>query len=325
MYILGIGGSVHDFSACITKNAELLYMIEDERITRNKHGKELGASLSQGFSRKYCLKAAELEKADLIIANDIVNPAILFRLQDVNLINHHLAHAASAFFCSPFEESAIIVVDSVGSSKMFGDNKMYESMTFAYGKGNHIEVIESNYGKNIAGTDYIENSLGIFYSLVTEIIGFGELQDGKTMGLAPFGSEKMYIPLKKMIDCDNNGKIHLSRKNILKILDYKKEILAISDSQKKFEVCADFAYAVQKILEEIMIVLCHILRKKTGCKNVCIAGGVGLNSVANYKIYKQGIFDKMFIQPAAGDNGTSIGAALYGYYQLCNSTRKAMI
>ena len=323
MKILGLGGSNHDFSACVTENDKILYMIEDERITRKKHAKNLGASLSQGFSRKYCLTKTGLDMSeiDLIVANDIINPAILFRLNDVQMINHHLAHAASAFFCSPFEEAAILIVDSVGSKEKNGDGFLYESITHAYGKNNHIEMLQKNSGRNLEGTDYIENSLGIFYSLVTEIIGFEELQEGKTMGLAPYGTDAMYKELRKYIEYHGNGKVILTTDNIRKILDYKTQISSITDTEARFILMANFAWAAQQILEEIMICLCQHLYQLTGSKNLCIAGGVALNSVANYKIYKKKIFDNIFVQPAAGDNGTSIGAALYGYYKIMNNKR----
>lgn len=323
MFILGLGGSNHDFSACITENEKVLYMIEDERITRKKHAKDLGVSLSQGFSRKYCLTQTgiDMSEVDLVVANDIINPAILFRLNDVQMINHHLAHAASAFFCSPYEEAAILIIDSVGSKELVGNKFFYESVTYAYGKNNHIEILQKNTGKNIHGTDYIENSLGIFYSIITEIIGFEELHEGKTMGLAPYGSDVMYIELKKQIQYSENGTVILTEDNIKKMLEYKKQILSIHNDEERFKVMSNFAWAAQQILEEIMICLCKHLHKLTGSKNLCISGGVALNSVANYKIYKSAIFDKIFIQPAAGDNGTSIGAALYGYYKIMDNKR----
>lgn len=323
MYILGLGGSNHDFSACITKNEKIMCMIEDERITRNKHAKDLGVLLSQGFSRKYCLNETKIDisKIDLIVTNDIVNPAILFHLNDVQMINHHLAHAASVFFCSPFEEAAILIVDSVGSKEKIGDSFRYESITYAYGKNNHIETIQKNTGKNLDGTDYIENSLGVFYSLITEVVGFEELQEGKTMGLAPYGTDVMYKELSKYIQYVGNGKVILTADNIRKILDYKTQIFSVTNVEERFNLMASFAWAAQQILEEIIICLCQHLYQLTGCKNLCILGGVALNSVANYKIYKKKIFDNVFVQPAAGDNGTSIGAALYGYYEIMNNRR----
>jgi nodulation protein nolNO len=323
MYVLGLGGSNHDFSACIIENGKLVSMIEDERITRKKHAKDLGVSLSQGFSRKYCLNETGLDisEIDLIVANDIINPAILFRLNDVQMINHHLAHAASVFFCSPYEEAAILVVDSVGSKELDGGNFFYESITYAHGKNNHIEILQKNTGKNVESTDYIENSPGIFFSLITEIIGFEELQEGKTMGLAPYGTDDMYKELRKYIEYGENGNVILTEESIRKILSYKTQISSIADVEERFSLMANFAWAAQQILEEVMICLCQHLYQLTGSKNLCIAGGVALNSAANYKIYKKKIFDNIFVQPAAGDNGTSIGAALYGYYVIMNNKR----
>ena len=323
MYILGLGGSNHDFSACITNNENILCMIEDERITRKKNSKELGISLSQGFSRKYCLEKARLpiSEVDLIVSNDIISPAFLFRLNNIQIINHHLAHAASAFFCSPFEESAILIVDSVGSKEKVGESLLYESVTYAYGKNNHIEILQKNRGRNLEGTDYIENSLGIFYSLITEVIGFKELQEGKTMGLAPYGSNDMYKELSGYIEYKKDGNVILTADSIRKILDYKTEISSIMNEEERFDLMSNFAWAAQRILEEIIIGMCQHLCKLTGSKNLCISGGVALNSVANYKLYKEKIFENIFIQPAAGDNGTSIGAALYGYYEIMNNKR----
>lgn len=321
MNILGLGGSNHDFSACIMENEKILCMIEDERITRKKHAKNLGVSLSQGFSRKYCIDETKLDMPDLIVANDIINPAILFRLDDVQMINHHLAHAASAFFCSPYEESAILIVDSVGSKKLVGDKFFYESITYAYGKNNHIEILQKNTGVNLKDTDYIENSPGIFYSLITEIIGFEELQEGKTMALAPYGTDTVYKKLKTHIQYTESGNVILKADSIGEILKYKDQISSIPSEKERFNSMANFAWAAQQILEEIMICLCQRLYQLTGSKNLCIAGGIALNSVANYKIYKKKIFENVFIQPAAGDNGTSIGAALYGYYEIMNNKR----
>lgn len=323
MYILGLGGSNHDFSACIVKQGNVEIMIEDERITRKKNGTGLGVALSQGYSRKYCLNELGLDMSNisLIVANDLINPAMLFRMNNLQMINHHLAHAASAFYCSPFEESAILIIDSVGSKQMINGTNFYESITYAYGENNRIRILQKNVGQNLAETDYIENSLGIFYSLITEIIGFKEFQEGKTMGLSAYGSDAVYHELKKYIQYVGNGNISLSADHIEKILAWKKQVYTITDETERFDLMKNLAWAAQKILEEIVLCLCKHLFKLTKCKNLCLAGGVALNSVANYKINKEKIFDKMFIQPAAGDNGTAIGAALYGYYEIMNNKR----
>ena len=324
MRVLGLGGSNHDFSACIVQDGEVLNMIEDERITRKKYGMGLGISLAKGFSRKYCLQQLHLtmEDIDLVVGNDILSKVMYKRIdKPVTLINHHLAHAASAFYPSDFEESAILVVDAVGSKEIVGGQKLYESVTYAYGNDRAIYFLEKVNGINLDGTDYIENSLGIFYAVVTEVIGFGEHEEGKTMGLAPYGTEKYYSEMKEHVRLTGNGKIEITAEDIKKLLEYKTYISQIKDKEKQFQVKADLAYAAQQILEETILYLAEHLYQLTKCRNLCIAGGVGLNSVANYKLYKKGIFKNIFIQPAAGDNGTSIGSALYGYYGILNQKR----
>lgn len=324
MIVLGLGGSNHDFSSCIVKDGIILSMIEDERITRKKYGIGLGIELGKGYSRKYCLNEANvtLEEVDLIVANDIISKLMYSRMKkEVVLINHHLSHIASVFYPSEFQEAAVLVVDSVGSKKEGEIGYQYESITYAYGRGNTIEILDKQYGCNLPSTDYIENSLGVFYSIITEIIGFKEHEEGKTMGLAPYGTDTCYQMLKKHIRFIGDGKIEMTADDINELLGYRDYINSHLNEDKINRVRADFAYACQHILEEAMLYLVQHLYKLTQCDNLCITGGVGLNSVANYKIYKQGPFKNIFIQPAAGDNGTGIGSALYGYYGLLKNMR----
>lgn len=324
MYILGLGGSNHDFSACVVKDGKIECMIEDERITRKKHGAGLGLELAKGFSRKYCCDYLKIgtDSFDMIVANDILNNVMYRRLdKKVHLINHHLAHAASCFYPSPFNEAAILVVDAVGSKIPAGSGYEYETVSFGAGFGSKIDLIEKITGKNIEDTDYVENSLGIFYSIITEIIGFGEHQEGKTMGLAPYGTDRYYELLNRHVKLVDDYKIRIEKEDIEALLSYREKIESAKTNEESFSIKADFAWAAQYILEENMICLCKHLKKLTGKNNLCMAGGVALNSVANYKIYKQKIFDNIFIQPACGDNGTSIGSALYGYYSLMNNER----
>ncbi len=324
MIILGLGGSNHDFSACIVKDGEILCMIEDERITRKKHGVGIGLELAKGFSRRYCCESLGIgiDDFDLIVANDILNNVMYKRLnKKTHLINHHVAHAASCYYPSPFNESAILIVDAVGSKRLVDSKNMYDTISFGIGNGNKLDIIENIVGKNIEGTDYVENSLGIFYSIITDIIGFGEHQEGKTMGLAPYGTNKYYKMLNKHVRQIGYGNIEIGKKDIEELLSYKEIIDSVRDEQESFYIKADFAWAAQTILEENLIYLCKHLKKITGLSNLCIAGGIALNSVSNYKIYRQKIFERVFIQPACGDNGTSIGSALYGYYSMMNMFR----
>jgi len=317
MYTLGLGGSNHGFSACLMKDDKIVSMIDDERITRKKYGVGLGISLGKGFSRNYCLnnEKIQLNDVDAIVGNDILSPTMYFRLEEkIELINHHLAHAYSAYYPSGLSESAIMVIDGVGSKKKAGDKYEYESMTLYYAKQGKFEVLKKQYGNNFEGTDYVENSLGIFYALITEIIGFGEHEEGKTMGLAPYGKKDFYDKVKNYISYDGNANITLSSANILEMLQLKEDVKKIEDEKKRFLVCSDIAWAGQQVLEEIYVDIARYLWEQTHCKNLCIAGGVALNSVANYKVYKKDLYENIFIQPASGDDGTAMGAAYYGYY-----------
>ena len=265
MKVLGLGGSNHDYSACIVENGSVIAMIEDERITRKKHGKGLHVSISQGFSRKYVFDQTgySLTDMDIIASNDLVNPSFLFRLDGVVSLNHHLTHAASAYYCSPFQEAAILTVDSVGSRSATDKGIEYESCATWVGNGTTIERISHNTGVNLEGTDYIENSLGIFYSLITNIIGFGELEEGKTMGLAPYGTDRMYKELQRYIHYAGNGKIQMTADSIKALLAHKDSIQSIPEESKRFQVRADYAWAGQKITEDILLQLCEDLYERT--------------------------------------------------------------
>lgn len=315
--MLGLGGSNHGFSACLLKDGKVTSMISDERITRKKYGIGLGISLGQGFSRNYCLDMAniKLDDVDEIVGNDILSPTMYFRLQDrITLINHHLAHAYSAYYPSGMDECAIMVMDGVGSKIKKEDDLLYESMTLYYAKAGKFDVVKKQYGHNLPGTDYVENSLGIFYALVTEIIGFGEHEEGKTMGLAPYGDDEFYQKIHGYIQYDGDANIQFNSQSIKEMLQLKEDVQNITDVKKKNTICEKIAWAGQQILEEIYVDIARYLKKQTGCKNICIAGGVALNSVANYKVYKENLYEQFFIQPASGDDGTAIGSAYYGYY-----------
>lgn len=317
MYVLGLGGSNHGFSACLLKDGHLESMIADERITRKKYGVGLGMRLAQGFSRNYCLdmEGICLEEVDKIVGNDLLVPTMYFRLQDkIQLINHHLAHAYSAYYPSGMDECAIIVMDGVGSKRKAGEEYEYESMTLYYAKNGKFDVIKKQYGYNLPGTDYVENSLGIFYAMITDIIGFGEHEEGKTMGLAPYGDKEFYEKIRKYIRYDNHANIEFNSSDIQEMLQLKEDVQAIKNQEEKERICQKVAWAGQQILEEIYVDIARYLQEETQCKNLCIAGGGALNSVANYKIHKKGFYDNIFITPASGDDGTAIGAAYYGYY-----------
>lgn len=316
MYILGLGGSNHDYSSCLLKDGEIQVMIEDERIVRKKNAEGLGLKAARGFSWRYCLDYANINLSDveMVVANDILNRVFYRRMPtEVRLMNHHISHAATSYYSSGFHEAAVLVLDSVGSRQTDG---FYESGLLGIAEKKSISPLVKIKGENCPGTDYIENSLGIFYSLITQVIGFEEHQEGKTMGLAPYGTNACYQSLQQKIRYVGNGHIEMTQQDIRDVLKWRQVILEVKDSKKQFELKADLAWAAQTILEEILLELCLYLKTETQMKKLCLSGGIFLNSVANYRIYKEKIFEEIFIPPACGDSGTSIGSAFYGYYNM---------
>lgn len=211
----------------------------------------------------------------------------------IHIINHHLAHAHAVFYSSPFEDAAILIVDGRGSDQ--------ETQSLFLGTPDGIELIER--------TSTI--GVGLLYAAVTHLIGFGLLQEGKTMGLAPYGADVS----KRVFD--------LPQAFSGIVTDYSS--VCVEDSYnvnaphapiESFADKARAAFEVQEACEAAMLHLADYARRKTGAKYLCISGGVGLNSVANYTILRAGIFEDIFINPAASDTGIALGAALYGYHCL---------
>lgn len=250
-----------------------------------------------------------------------VNPNIEFIVPE-----HHLSHACQAFLASPFEEAAILVLDGQGVplARTKGDQL---SGCLAIGRGKDIEVFEEF---------PVRISIGGMYAAFTSKIGFETNQEGKTMGLAPYGSDFHYKSLKPGLYLGKR-KFSLSRlknlfhRNFLPIrqqfelpnygiflqnFDKRAKNSPITSEQE------DLAFAVQELTEDVMIYLASELFKKTGLKKLCIAGGVGLNCVANYQVLINSGFEEIFVHPNPGDNGLVVGQALYVYNVLQQNTRK---
>jgi carbamoyltransferase len=249
------------------------------------------------------------------------NPNIEFIVPD-----HHFSHACQAFLPSPFDEAAIMIVDGQGvpMERTSGDPL---SGCLAYGNKNKIEILNEL---------SVRQSLGGIYAAFTKIIGFETNQEGKTMGLAPYGTDRYYEILKQEIKFDakyyniRNIKELIKRKfepttDLYKLPQYSKFLKKFNrrlKNDKITDVDRDLAYAVQKITEDVMIYLADWLHDKTGSNNLCIAGGVGLNCVANYQVLVKSKFKNIFIHPNPGDNGLAVGQALYVYNILNNNDRK---
>lgn len=220
--------------------------------------------------------------------------------QKIHIINHHLAHAYNVFYSSKFEQAAILIVDGRGS-----DKETQSLFVADINKG--IQLVES--------TDVI--GIGLLYAAVTVKIGFAILQEGKTMGLAPYG-EKID---KKILTFPKKYKGIVTDYSSICIED-SYEMNMEHPPIETFEDKARAAFEIQEECESAMLHLAQYAKEKTGLDNLCISGGVALNSVANYKVLQSNIFKDVFINPAASDTGISLGAALYGYHHVLKQPKK---
>ena len=344
--ILGISAFYHDSAACILKDGEIVAAAQEERFTRKKHDSSYPHN-SVEFVLKYSnLKLNDVDQIvffekpflkferlletyvafapkgfisfskamPLWIKEKLFQKNFLFNNlkehdsnynSDKNIFfsDHHLSHAASAFFPSPFEEAAVLTADGVGE---------WATTTVAIGNGNNLKI-----HKEI----HFPHSLGLLYSAFTYYTGF-KVNSGeyKLMGLAPYGKPIYLNKVKKLIDVKEDGTFRLDQNffnyatgltmtnNKFNELFGQKPRNPLTEKISQFHM--DIAASIQSLTEEIMIKLAKSIRKEYGMKNLCLAGGVALNCVANGKILKERIFDNIWIQPASGDAGGSLGAAL---------------
>lgn len=328
MGILGIGGSTHDFSACLVRDGKIIIAIEDERITRRKHSLDLGLAAMRCKAVDYCYDYSDIgeKETELIVGNDIIDPKYYYKFRDsIVLINHHLSHACSTFYVSPYEEAAILVVDGRGSI-INNDTLMTETMTYYHGRGTNISEIKKIIGKINLNPTIIENSIGRFYWRLGDEIGFKFTEEGKTMGLAPYGTPLFVKDFYRFYSMNEEGIFKQSIQQKRQMIQFIRELLIkLKDEKLLFQIKADIAFAGQFHIENILVKAAQFLYKKTKSKNLCLAGGVALNSVGNYKILENTPFENIFIQPAAGDAGTSIGSALYGHYIIKNNKRTSVV
>ena len=344
--ILGISAFYHDSAACILIDGKIIAAAQEERFTRKKHDPSYpknaidfvldytNLKLSDVnqivFFEKPFLKFERLletyvafapkgfvsfsKAIPLWIKEKLFQKNLLFnklKEHDINyksddnifFSDHHLSHAASAFFPSPFEEAVIITADGVGE---------WATTTVAVGRNNQLDI-----KKEI----HFPHSLGLLYSAFTYYTGF-KVNSGeyKLMGLAPYGNPIYENKVKQLIDIKEDGTFRLNQK----YFDYATGLTMTnnhfhklfgqkprhSKSEKLTQFHMDIASSIQKVTEEIMIKLAKSVRKEYGIKNLCLAGGVALNCVANGKIAQEKIFENIWIQPAAGDAGGSLGSAL---------------
>ncbi len=351
MYILGIADSLHDRSACLLSGSNVISAIEEERLTRVKHGfsynsqnytldrdgKHIAELLSTSLSYEkrsaamrdcvnYCLEVGGIALKDV---SDVYVSSIFEQpVYHGKKVPHHLAHAASAFYPAPFEEAAILVLDGAGDFC----EKGYEIASLYFGNQNSISSLQRIYGSceikharhALPTIIAVQHSIGSLYKNTSAILEMGVLGEGKTMGLASYGRESSLLsPLDQWVHISSQGELSIDNYEIYHfLLDYKNRwIDRANSSEEKFELAANLARKVQLITETCVVGLARRLYQLTRSKSICLAGGVALNSVANYRILEETPFENIFIQPAAGDNGLSIGAAYWGLYSSKNQMR----
>ncbi len=344
--ILGISAFYHDSAACLLKDGKIIAAAQEERFSRKKHDPRYPHHAVEFVLNYSRMKLSEIDQIvffekpflkferlletyvafaprgfvsfakamPLWIKEKLFQKNLLFNKlkehdenfkSDENIFfsDHHLSHAASAFFPSPFEEAVVLTADGVGE---------WATTTVAVGKKNDLEI-----KKEI----HFPHSLGLLYSTFTYYTGF-KVNSGeyKLMGLAPYGNPIYEDKVKELVDIKDDGTFRLDQK-------YFNYATGLTMTNKKFhdlfgqkprdpknekitQFHMDIAASIQKVTEEIMIKLAKAIRQEYNIKNLCLAGGVALNCVANGKILQEKIFDNIWIQPAAGDAGGSLGAAL---------------
>jgi carbamoyltransferase len=352
-YVLGVSAFYHDSAAAVLKDGKIVAAAQEERFSRKKHDPRFPRG-----AINYCLEEAEIDGSDLaaiafyddpaLTADRIIRSSIAFAPESeafftravrsffgvkpyfkelieemlntdvpIYYARHHYSHAASAFFPSPFEEAAVLCVDGVGE---------WSTTSLGIGRSSEIRILkEIRY----------PHSLGLLYSAFTYFCGF-KVNSGeyKLMGLAPYGRPIYAEKIKDhLIDVKDDGSFRLN----LDFFDFHRGLTLTNERfHRLFDGPPrvpesritrremDLAASIQAVTEEVMLKISSTLRELTGVANLCLAGGVALNCVANGKILRAGIFDDIWIQPAAGDAGGAIGAAYLADFNMLGGTRPAL-
>jgi carbamoyltransferase len=354
IYLLGISCNIHESSAALVKDGMLIAAAEEERFTRRKHDSRFPAR-----SIAYCLREAGISMRDLSYAGFYWQPwkgllkrlwwlvryfpaslqtfrggkpwrgsvgtflshlAVPFRLWRMGFrgtfyfIDHHLAHAASAFLVSPYQSAAILTVDLCGEDC---------TTLVARGSGNHIAPIRRF---------YLPNSLGIFYAALTQFLGYqANVDEYKVMGLASYGHPRFADTFAGMVRFENGRLIndnswfayHTGSANC-----YSQRFLeefgapCPDEHHVEAEPYKDIAASGQKVIENLLLEMAVWCRKETGEEDLCMAGGVALNSAANGRLREQQIFRSVWVQPAASDAGCSLGIPFYIWHEVLRHPRR---
>lgn len=378
MDILGISCFFHDAAAVLVRDGEVIAAAEEERFTRKKHDYDFPSQAIRFCLQRGQVRARELDYVAFFEKPFVKFERILFstlqtfprsrrvfqesmvswmteKLWIKNLIkdklgvaeekilfgNHHLSHASSAFFCSPFDEAAILTVDGVG-----------EWATATYGRGKGTEITLLNEIR-------FPHSLGLLYSAFTAYLGF-EVNEGeyKVMGMAPFGEPKYLDKAYRLIRVENDGSFQLDMDyfsfhhstdrtfngKFVDLFGPPRDPKALfftprsgypayfgerpsnyNSLARENQHYADIAASIQVATEETLVKMANHLHRETGLKKLCMAGGVALNSVANARILRETPFEEIYVQPSAGDGGGAMGAALWANHMVLRKPRKFIL
>lgn len=351
MHILGLSGFYHDSAAALVRDGEIVAAAQEERFTRKKHDPGFPSGAAE-----YCLEEAGIDAADVDYVVFYDKPFVKFERLLLTYVSvapkgirsfftqmpswlkeklfvqnrickrldydgpilytmHHQAHAAAAFFPSPFDEAAFLTLDGVGE---------WATSTYGIGQGNTVRILKQiNF----------PHSLGLLYSAFTYFTGF-KVNSGeyKLMGLAPYGEPRYAATIvEHLIDVKEDGSFRLN----MDYFDYcgglrmtNDRFAALFDGpprKPESEITQremDLARSVQTVTEEVLLRMARAIHRQTGMRNLAIAGGVGLNCVANGRLLREGPFDDIWIQPSAGDAGGALGAALFAWHQLLGNERQ---
>ncbi len=352
MNILGISAFYHDSAAALVVDGEIIAAAQEERFSRKKHDHRFPKNAVE-----YCLQEAGISVSDIDYVAFYDKPFLKFeRLLETYLTyapvgirsfikamplwikeklwmkeliknetgyegkilfpEHHESHAASAFFASPFQDAAFLTIDGVGE---------WTTTSYGVGNGNKLEILADI---------KFPHSIGLLYSAFTYFTGF-KVNSGeyKVMGLAPYGEPKYVdIILNELMDLKEDGSFKMN----MKYFNYAAGLTMTNGNFNKLfgrgprkpeskltQMDMDLARSVQEVTDEVMLRLARHIKTETGKNNLVLAGGVALNCVANGKVLREKIFDDIWIQPAAGDAGGALGAALFTWYQYLDNERNA--
>lgn len=378
MDVLGISCYFHDAAAALLRDGQLVAAAEEERFTRKKHDYDFpqraidfclaaggirGSALDwvvffekpfvkferllltslQTFPRSHRVfrEAMISWLADKLWVKDLIRKRLGVPAARILFSEHHLSHAASAFYCSPHEEAAILTIDGVGE---------WATASLGIGRGTEIKLV-----KEIR----FPHSLGLLYSAFTAFLGF-EVNEGeyKVMGMAPFGAPRYREKVEKLIRTNDDGSFELDMSYFSfhyspdrsfngKFVElfgpprdhgtlfftpssgypsyFGKKPANYDELAQQNQHYADVAASIQAVTEEVMLRMARAAHRETGLRKLCLAGGVALNSVGNGRILREALFDEIYIQPAAGDSGGALGAALYGYHGILGKPRRFVL